>query len=58
MEEKRLQMTKYELILGESSVASTSEKKRGTKMRLNSGLDEHRAVRQQPVVRNLAGTTL
>jgi hypothetical protein len=56
MEEKRLQMKKYELILGESSVASTSEKKRVMKMLLNSVLDEHRAVCQQPVARNLAGT--
>jgi hypothetical protein len=28
------------------------------KMLLNSVLDEHRAVCQQPVVRNLVGTTL
>jgi hypothetical protein len=56
MEEKRLQMKKYELILGESSVASTSDKKRVMKILLNSVLDEHRAICQQPVVRNLAGT--
>jgi hypothetical protein len=58
MEEKRQQMNKYELILGESSVASTSERKRVMKMLLNSVLDEHRAVYQQPVVRNMVWKTL
>jgi hypothetical protein len=51
-------MKKYELILGESSVASTSENKGVMKMLLNSVLDERRAVCQQPLVRNLVGTTL
>jgi hypothetical protein len=58
MEEKRLQMKKYELILGESSVASTSENRRVMKILLNSVLDEHHAVCRKPVVRNLVGTTL
>jgi hypothetical protein len=42
----------------ESSVASTSEKKRVMKMLLNCVLDDYRAVCQQSVVRNLVGTTL
>jgi hypothetical protein len=57
MEEKRLRMKKYELILGDSSVAPTSDKKRVMKLLLKSVLDEHGANFQQPGVRNL-NTTL
>jgi hypothetical protein len=49
-------MKKYELILGQSSVASTSDKKRVMEMLLDSVLDEHREFSRQSEDKDLNGT--